>query len=98
MKHISEGCCFEPSRTRLARAWTMNLALIGIVAFAQPYPAAADPLANLGLSTDRPHYPPAVRPLLSQIPEGGIGRNFRLIGHEPLVRPGETLPRGGNGI
>lgn len=46
-----------------------------------------------------PHFPPAERPLLEDIPDKGIGHNFKLIEHNPLVDPfsGETLPRGGNG-
>lgn len=43
------------------------------------------------------HYSPAARPPLADIPEGGIAYHFKLIDHNPLVNPGQTLPRGGNG-
>jgi hypothetical protein len=56
--------------------------------------AAVTGVMDLG----KPHYSPAKRPRLADIPEGGIGRNFRLIEHNPLVNPGQSLPRGGNGI
>jgi hypothetical protein len=45
----------------------------------------------------RPHFPPAARPLLAEIPEGGIGYSFTLIEHNPLANPGQSMPRGGNG-
>ncbi len=45
----------------------------------------------------RPHFSPAERPRLRDIPDGGTGWNFELINHNPLVNPGQSLPRGGNG-
>jgi len=44
-----------------------------------------------------PHFSPAERPLLEDIPEKGIGHHFQLVDHNPLINPGQTLPRGGNG-
>jgi hypothetical protein len=48
-------------------------------------------------------YPPRPKPPLEQIPRNGLGDNFRLIGHNPLLDndliPGLTpmgIPRGGN--
>jgi hypothetical protein len=55
------------------------------------------PAAAQGLTLGPPHFPPAARPLLDQIPAGGIGHHFQLMDHNPLVAPGGTLPRGGNG-
>src|SRR5262245_10866298 len=66
--------------------------LILVVLSALPGPAAAQEL-----SLGRPHFSPAERPLLESIPNGGIGRNFKLIDHNPLITPGQMLPRGGNG-
>lgn len=49
-------------------------------------------------------YPPREKPPLEAIPARGIGQNFRLVGHNPLLDddliPGLTsmgIPRGGNG-
>jgi len=49
-------------------------------------------------------YPPQPKPPLETIPPRGIGENFRLVGHNPLLDddliPGLTpmgIPRGGNG-
>lgn len=50
-------------------------------------------LVDLG----KPHYSPARTPAHEDIPKGGIGRNFRLLGHNPLIQTGGTLPRGGGG-
>lgn len=44
-----------------------------------------------------PHFSPARTPAHEDIPPGGIGRNFRLVGHNPLIQTGGTLPRGGGG-
>lgn len=59
--------------------------------------SAFGPAAAQGLSLGPPHFPPAARPLLDQIPAGGIGHNFQLMDHNSLVNPGGTLPRGANG-
>jgi len=59
--------------------------------------AVPGPAAAQGLTLGPPHFPPAPRPLLDQIPAGGIGHHFQLMDHNPLVAPGGTLPRGGNG-
>lgn len=49
-------------------------------------------LVDLG----EPHFSPARTPAHEDIPEGGIGRNFRLLDHNPLIGP-SGLPRGGGG-
>jgi hypothetical protein len=66
--------------------------LVLVVLSALPGPAAAQ-----ALSLGPPHFSPAERPLLESIPNDGIGRHFTLIDHNPLITPGQTLPRGGNG-
>lgn len=58
--------------------------------------SAPGPATAQSTTTSPPHFSPAERPALDQIPEGGIGRNFELVGHNPLVNPGHTLPRGDN--
>jgi hypothetical protein len=50
-------------------------------------------LVDLG----EPHFSPARTPAHEDIPKGGIGRNFRLLDHNPLIQTGGTLPRGGGG-
>lgn len=52
----------------------------------------------VGVLADHPQTAgPAERPRLQDIPKGGIGHNFRLIAHNPLIDPEFGTARGGNG-
>lgn len=59
----------------------------------RPSPGEGEGLIDLG----EPHFSPARSPAHQDIPPGGVGRNFRLLDHNPLIEPGGTLPRGGGG-
>ncbi|MBI4199470.1 MAG: hypothetical protein HY535_03240 [Chloroflexi bacterium] len=66
-----------------------RLSLIGATLLALAvFPTASEP-ADIR--------PPAERPILGEIHGNGVHRHFELVDHNPLVNPGETLPRGGNG-
>ena len=52
----------------------------------------------VGVSANHPQNAgPAERPRLQDIPDAGIGHNFRLIAHNPLIDPEFGTARGGNG-
>jgi hypothetical protein len=70
---------------------TISVLAAGAIAF------VSDANAAKKLQDGPPVFPPAARPLLEDIPANGIGRNFQLVDHNPLVAPGGSLPRGGHG-
>jgi len=49
------------------------------------------------LDLGRPHYSPVRTPAHQDIGPKGVGYNFRLVDHNPLIQTGGTLPRGGGG-
>ena len=59
----------------------------------------ATPKLGVGglIDLGRPHYSPARSPRHEDIPPGGVGYNFRFIGHNPLIQTGGSLPRGAGG-
>src|SRR5262245_21997967 len=95
--------CFNRTRRSFGLLWfatfTFSLLVAGYAGASKDDGHFDDKATVTGqLDLGKPHYSPAALPKLEDIPEGGIGRNFKLIEHNPLVNPGQTLPRGGNGI
>ncbi len=88
----------------IKRHWAWRFSLAPVVAFltlALAFSAAEANGKGKGLKglvdLGEPHFSPARTPAHEDIPEGGIGRNFRLVDHNPLIETGGTLPRGGGG-
>lgn len=85
------------TQTRL-RSVTMALVVVTTLA-APPVPPGVSWTQQVPgtAPSPAPAFPPVDRPRLEDIPGRGIGRNFQLIGHNPLIDPDFGIPRGGNG-
>ncbi len=67
---------------RILVAFLFVLSSMPSVAMGEPTTAPAAQGTAGGFQVQ---YPPPPKPLLAQIPEAGVGINFQLVGHNPLI-------------